>query len=136
MTCPPVHTGAMGIYPPSTKILKQIERMIGPVAPDCSNRDSLPDFVMIIDGVEYTIPSSIYVITSFPFSAASAYERVQGRAAHQNVTCTSAFGEGGTDFWLLGDPFFRAIYAVLDVEQKRYGMARNVNMAAPDGVST
>jgi cathepsin D len=119
-------TGAMGIYPPNNKILDAINKATGPVAPDCSNRHSLPDFVITIDEVEYTIPSSIWVITGVPFSADS------DAPAPANATCSSAFSEGGSDFWMMGDPFFRENYAVLDVENKRYGMATNVNNVAPN----
>jgi hypothetical protein len=54
-------TGAMGIYPPTSKILKQIEAQVGTVKSDCSNAEGKPDFVLTIGGVDYTIPSTIYV---------------------------------------------------------------------------
>ena len=103
-------TGAIGIYPPTTKILKQIEAKLGFIKPDCSNARGKPDFTIAIGGVKYTIPSSIYVLRD-----------EKGR-------CSSAFQEGGNKFWLMGDAWFRAIYAVFDVENHLYGMATNVNV--------
>lgn len=43
------------------------------------------------------------------------------------TTCITAFMQGGDSFWLMGDPFFRSVYAVLDVDSHTYGMAKNVN---------
>ena len=42
--------------------------------------------------------------------------------------CSSAFQKGGNKFWLMGDAWFRAVYALFDVENHLYGMATNVNM--------
>jgi hypothetical protein len=106
-------TGAIGIYPPTAAILESINKQIGEIKPDCSNRDTLPPFEMTIDGTKYTIPSSMYVLK----------EKIG-----PHYKCTSAFmASQGEGFWLMGDPFFRAVYAVLDVEGLRYGMAPNKN---------
>ena len=102
------------IYPPSAAILKALHRA-APVATDCSNRASLPPLTLAIGNASYTIPSSLYVVSG----------DVNGGNRSE---CVSAFMAGGDPFWLMGDVFFRAVYAVLDVEHKLYGMARNVNL--------
>ena len=106
-------TGAVGIYPPGPAALAKINRKIGAIKADCSNRDQLPDLTLTIDGTLYTIPSSIYVLR---------------QKSGKKYTCFSAFMENGDDFWLMGDPFFRAVYAVFDVANMRYGMAPNINL--------
>ena len=95
-------TGSVGIYPPSAEILAAINKQIGTVASDCSNRDKLPPLTMTIDGVDFTIPSTVYVL--------------QQRSG-MKYKCSSAFmaqpeplrSQASADaFWLMGDPFFRA----------------------------
>ena len=77
----------------------------------------LPPLTPAIGNASYTIPSSLYVLSG----------DVNGG---NRIECVSAFIEGGDPFWLMGDVFFRAVYAVLDVEHKLYGMARNVNLGS------
>lgn len=110
-------TGAVGIYPPNNAILTMLHKL-APVKPDCSNRDTLPDLKITIGSVAYTIPSSLYVLSAAVIGGSSSQ-------------CISAFMEGGDDFWLMGDPWFRAVYSVMDVEGHRYGMAANIH--APSG---
>lgn len=80
-------TGAVGIYPPTSKILKQLHKL-APVAADCSNKATLPDLTLTIGGDAYTIPSSMYVLSGNPATDPAG-----------NSSCVSAFQEGQDEFW-------------------------------------
>jgi hypothetical protein len=64
-------------------------------------------------GTVYTIPSRLYVLPGDVNPGGNSSE------------CISGFMEGGNDFWLVGDPWFRAVYSVMDVAEHKYGMAAN-----------
>ena len=64
----------------------------------------------------YTIPSRVYVLDA---------DSIPGGRSGE---CTSAFQDGGDDFWLVGDPWFRAVYSALNVEDHLYGMAPNAKL--------
>ena len=72
--------------------------------------------VGVAGGETYTIPSRLYVLdaASVPGGGSSG-------------ECASAFQEGGDDFWLVGDPWFRAVYSAMNVEEHLYGMAANAH---------
>ena len=63
----------------------------------------------------YTIPSRLYVLPA------------NANPGGNSSGCISAFMEGGHDFWLVADPWFRAVYSVMDVAEHKYGMAANAH---------
>jgi len=105
-----VDTGTSLIVGPNSAISEILSDLN--VKSDCSNINNLPDVTFTIDGIDYSIPSSIYVLQS----------TVLGK-----TTCTAGFEGSKSANWILGDVFIRAWYTVFDHGGKRVGFAKNID---------
>ena len=79
----------------------------GNLGVDCSTVKSLPDVVFTLNGVQYPIPASYYIL------------QVQGY-------CLLGFMPLDQPMWILGDVFMRDYYTVFDYGNKRIGMAKSI----------
>lgn len=70
---------------------------------DCSKMSSLPNIVFKISEISFSLSPKIYV------------------NKQDNVCTVLIFG--GTDIWLLGNPFNRGIYTMYDMTEKKIGFA-------------
>ncbi|XP_019847528.1 lysosomal aspartic protease [Bactrocera dorsalis] len=77
---------------------------------DCSQVSSLPTISFTIAGTNFTLEGSDYVI------------EVDSESGEQ--LCMSAFEDGGTSFWILGDVFIGKYYSVFDLGNNRVGFAK------------
>ncbi|KAM3617845.1 uncharacterized protein V6R79_011905 [Siganus canaliculatus] len=74
----------------------------------CQNIGSMPEVTFNLDGHSFSVPASAYVSDS-------------------DDSCTTGFGEGGSDsLWILGDVFIREYYVVFNADAKKVGLAKNV----------
>ncbi|XP_011210079.2 lysosomal aspartic protease [Bactrocera dorsalis] len=80
---------------------------------DCTQTSSLPVVSFNIAGTTFTLDSSNYV-----------YEM---EGPYGNILCVSAFEDGGTNFWILGDVFIMKYYAIFDMGNNRVGFATAVS---------
>ncbi|XP_060931023.1 pepsin A-like [Limanda limanda] len=79
----------------------------GEATVNCQNIQSMPDVTFTLDGKAFTVPASAYVSQS-------------------NYGCSTGFGQGGSNLWILGDVFIREYYAVFDAPSKYIGLAKSV----------
>ncbi|XP_034446257.1 pepsin A-like [Hippoglossus hippoglossus] len=79
----------------------------GEATVNCQNIQSMPDVTFTLDGKAFTIPASAYVSQSY-------------------YGCSTGFGQGGSNLWILGDVFIREYYAVFDAPSKYIGLAKSV----------
>jgi hypothetical protein len=76
---------------------------------DCDAISTLPDIVVSLNGKQYPIPASYYVINS------------------GSVCLMGVIGlDTPSPLWILGDVFMRDYYTVFDYENKRIGIAKSV----------
>lgn len=104
-----VDTGTSVIVGPRSAVDKILSMLN--INSDCSGVSSLPDVTITIGGVDYAIPSSIYVLK----------QTVLGRAV-----CQAGIQGATTNNWIFGDTFIRAWYTVFDHGGKRVGFAKAV----------
>eukprot|EP01089_Gocevia_fonbrunei_P011266 TRINITY_DN2445_c0_g1_i1.p1 TRINITY_DN2445_c0_g1~~TRINITY_DN2445_c0_g1_i1.p1 ORF type:complete len:397 (+),score=80.28 TRINITY_DN2445_c0_g1_i1:70-1260(+) len=97
-----VDTGTSIIVGPTYDI-QGVINAIGYVAPDCSNRKSLPTISFNIAGKDLPLSSDYYIIEQ-PNNTTGAPECVLGLEGSDLVA----------PLWILGDPFLRAYYTVFD----------------------
>ncbi|XP_018789118.1 PREDICTED: lysosomal aspartic protease-like [Bactrocera latifrons] len=77
---------------------------------DCAQVSSLPKISFTIAGTNFTLEGSDYVI------------EVDSESGEQ--LCMSAFEDGGTSFWILGDVFIGKYYSVFDLGNNQVGFAK------------
>ncbi|XP_072498165.1 gastricsin-like isoform X2 [Notamacropus eugenii] len=77
----------------------------------CSNIKSLPTLTFNINGVDFPLPPSAYVL-----SGDSTYCEV-------GIMATYLSSESGEPLWILGDVFLRNYYSVFDLGNNRVGFA-------------
>uniref|UniRef100_A0A8C8RR46 pepsin A n=1 Tax=Pelusios castaneus TaxID=367368 RepID=A0A8C8RR46_9SAUR len=105
-----IDTGTSLLAGPSTGI-SNIDSYIG--ASDgsisCSSMSSLPDMVFTINGIEFPVPASAYIIE----------ESGSCTSGFQGINVPTSSGE----LWILGDVFIRLYYAVFDRANNQVGLA-------------
>ncbi|XP_040838905.1 gastricsin [Ochotona curzoniae] len=77
---------------------------------DCDSVDSLPTLTFIINGVEFPLSPSTYVLS------------VNGQCM-LGLEATYVSSQDGEPLWILGDVFLRAYYSVFDMANNRVGFA-------------
>ncbi|XP_072494525.1 gastricsin-like [Notamacropus eugenii] len=77
----------------------------------CSNIDSLPTLTFTINGVDFPLPPSAYIL-----EGDSTYCEV-------GMMTTYLSSESGEPLWILGDVFLRNYYSVFDLANNRVGFA-------------
>uniref|UniRef100_A0A8C3T0F4 pepsin A n=1 Tax=Chelydra serpentina TaxID=8475 RepID=A0A8C3T0F4_CHESE len=104
-----IDTGTSLLAGPSTGI-SNIDSYIG--ASDgtisCSDMSSLPNIIFTINGIEFPVPASAYIIDSG--SCTSGFE---------SIDVSTSSGE----LWILGDVFIRQYYVVFDRANNQVGLA-------------
>ncbi|KAJ8393541.1 hypothetical protein AAFF_G00060140 [Aldrovandia affinis] len=107
--CPAIiDTGTSLIAGPSNPIAN-IQKVIYPLV-NCQNLASMPDFIIGINGVEYILPASAYLL----------HDRCQ--FGFQAMNLPTSAGE----LWILGDVFIREYYSIFDRDNNMVGLAKAV----------
>ena len=75
---------------------------------DCSDIESLPDFVVTMNGHAFNIPASKYIING---------------GEEGCMLGISGFEDTENPLWILGDVFMRQYYTVFDYGNKQVGLA-------------
>ncbi|XP_068964402.1 gastricsin-like [Petaurus breviceps papuanus] len=78
----------------------------------CSNIQSLPTLTFNINGVDFSLPPSAYILSL----SDSSYCEV-------GIMTMSLTSESGQPLWILGDVFLRNYYSVFDLGNNRVGFA-------------
>jgi hypothetical protein len=86
--------------------------------PDCATALAGPDLLLTMQGREFGIPASIYVLG--------------GSGDNPNPTsCFSGIAGGAKDKAILGDSFLRAYYSVYDKDGRSVGLAKSIDNTSP-----
>ncbi|XP_003920243.2 pepsin A [Saimiri boliviensis] len=85
------------------------ENSNGEMVISCSAISSLPDIVFTINGIQYPVPASAYILQNEQ-SCTSGF---------QGMNIPTAYGE----LWILGDVFIRQYFAVFDRANNQVGLA-------------
>uniref|UniRef100_A0A8C8RPK3 pepsin A n=1 Tax=Pelusios castaneus TaxID=367368 RepID=A0A8C8RPK3_9SAUR len=102
-----IDTGTSLLFGPSTgvsNIQSYIGGSDGSVRISCSSVSSLPDIVFNINGMEFPLPASSYILK-------------------QSGSCSSGFVSSAADAWTLGDVFMHHYYIVFDRANNQVGLA-------------
>lgn len=85
---------------------------------DCTSALAGPDLLISIQGKEFGVPASIYVLG--------------GAGADASPTsCFSGIAGGAKDKAILGDSFLRAYYSVYDKDGLSVGFAKSIDNTSP-----
>jgi len=105
-----VDTGTSLIAGP-TSAINALSESIGSVSSDCSNVDSLPTITFTMNGEDFDLSPSYYVL--------------RGEDSTGNEECMLGLQgiDVGFPLWILGDPFLRQYYTVWDSDNTRVGFA-------------
>ncbi|KAK2501819.1 hypothetical protein MC885_010231 [Smutsia gigantea] len=77
---------------------------------DCSSIQNLPTLTFIINGVQFPLPPSFYILNNNGYCTVG-------------VEPTYLPSQNGQPLWILGDVFLRAYYSVYDMGNNRVGFA-------------
>ncbi|XP_066559245.1 pepsin A-like [Amia ocellicauda] len=101
-----VDSGTSLVVGPNSDI-SNINAWVGGAQVNCNNIGNMPSVVFTINGIDFPLPSSAYV-----------FQRSSG--------CSTGFGNGGSQLWILGDVFIREYYSVFDRSNNMVGLAQAV----------
>ncbi|XP_074854091.1 pepsin A-like [Carettochelys insculpta] len=107
-----IDTGTSLLAGPSTgisNILSYIGASDGSVRISCSDMSSLPDIIFTINGIEFPLPASAYILDSSG-SCSPGFE---------SIDLPTSSGE----LWILGDVFIRQYYTVFDRANNQVALA-------------
>ncbi|KAG7283876.1 hypothetical protein CRUP_034063 [Coryphaenoides rupestris] len=79
----------------------------GDATVNCQNIQSMPEVVFTLNGNAFTVPASGYV-------------------SQRNNACSTGFGGGNSQLWILGDVFIRQFYVIFDAQYQNIGLAQSV----------
>ncbi|KAG2468210.1 PEPA protein, partial [Polypterus senegalus] len=79
----------------------------GQYSVNCNNIGSMPDVTFVINGVEFALPASAYVMQN-------------------SYGCSSGFSPSDDQLWILGDVFIREWYSIFDRANNMVGLAKAV----------
>uniref|UniRef100_A0A8C4RIB2 pepsin A n=1 Tax=Erpetoichthys calabaricus TaxID=27687 RepID=A0A8C4RIB2_ERPCA len=79
----------------------------GQYSVNCNNIGSMPDVTFVINGVEFALPASAYVMQT-------------------SYGCSSGFSPSNDQLWILGDVFIREWYSIFDRANNMVGLAKAV----------
>ncbi|NP_001254696.1 pepsin A precursor [Callithrix jacchus] len=85
------------------------ENSNGEMVVSCSAISSLPDIVFTINGIQYPVPASAYILQ----------DEGGCTSGFQGMNIPTAYGE----LWILGDVFIRQYFAVFDRANNQVGLA-------------
>uniref|UniRef100_A0A8D2I6B5 Pepsinogen C n=1 Tax=Urocitellus parryii TaxID=9999 RepID=A0A8D2I6B5_UROPR len=84
---------------------------------NCNDVQNLPTFTFIINGVQFPLPPSAYILNVSPGPWGwNGYCLV-------GLEATYVSSANGQPFWILGDVFLRSYYSVFDMANNRVGFA-------------
>ncbi|XP_054424725.1 gastricsin [Pteronotus mesoamericanus] len=86
------------------------EDQYGPFLVNCNNIQNLPTFTFIINGVQFPLPPSSYILNNNGYCTVG-------------VEPTYLPSQNGQPLWILGDVFLRSYYSVYDMGNNRVGFA-------------
>ncbi|KAJ8779973.1 hypothetical protein J1605_012009 [Eschrichtius robustus] len=87
------------------------EDQYGQFLVDCSNIQSLPTLTFIINGVQFPLPPTSYILNN------------DDSFCMVGVEATYLPSQNGQPLWILGDVFLRSYYSVYDLGNNRVGFA-------------
>ncbi|XP_038675279.1 pepsin A-like [Scyliorhinus canicula] len=76
---------------------------------DCNSMSSMPDVTFVINGIDYPVPSSAYVLK---------------KTYNGKQLCMSGFENMYDDLWILGDVFIGVYYSIFDRGNNQMGFAK------------
>jgi len=122
-----IDSGTPGLAMPKW-LNDSILQQTGPISWDCKGIESLPDLIFMIDGIDYPVPSSDYVVVSSEPTTKLC----------QTQWSTGQFSPDMQKFLenyiILGDTFMKTYYTAFDMKNKRIGFAR-ANPDVKEGAS-
>lgn len=96
------------------KIIEKMNPYLGSVKSDCSNIDDLPDIVIELNGVSYTLTSQDWVLKVTALGQTECLAGIQGMDFPSQLE----------NSMILGDVFMRKFYTLFDYTNKRVGFAK------------